>query len=88
MSRLKLYWPDEEHGAVHDSHGTASRECHSDEMIIPFRLEGQYGTTASSLSVLDTVTRAQMLRNRGMSGFDRSGPLKRWVARQAMGLSL
>lgn len=33
-------------------------------------------------------TRAQMLRNRGLSGFDRSGPLKRWVARQAMGLSL
>mgnify|MGYP006145791223 CR=1 FL=1 len=33
-------------------------------------------------------TRAQMLRNRGLSGFDRSGPLKRWFARQAMGLSL
>jgi 2-polyprenyl-6-methoxyphenol hydroxylase-like FAD-dependent oxidoreductase len=26
-----------------------------------------------------------MLRNWGMSGFDRSGPLKNWVARQAMG---
>ena len=25
------------------------------------------------------------LRNWGMSGFDRSGPLKDWVARQAMG---
>ena len=25
------------------------------------------------------------LRNWGMSGFDRSGPLKNWVARQAMG---
>ncbi|MCU0941495.1 MAG: FAD-dependent monooxygenase [Hydrogenophaga sp.] len=33
-------------------------------------------------------TRVQMLRNRGLSGFDRSGPLKRWFARQAMGLSL
>jgi 2-polyprenyl-6-methoxyphenol hydroxylase-like FAD-dependent oxidoreductase len=26
-----------------------------------------------------------MLRNWGMAGFDRSGPLKQWVARQAMG---
>jgi 2-polyprenyl-6-methoxyphenol hydroxylase-like FAD-dependent oxidoreductase len=25
------------------------------------------------------------LRNWGMTGFDRSGPLKQWVARQAMG---
>ncbi len=33
-------------------------------------------------------TRVQMLRNRGLSGFDRSGPVKRWFARQAMGLSL
>lgn len=32
-------------------------------------------------------TRVQLLRNRGLSGFDRSGPLKRWFARQAMGLS-
>lgn len=32
--------------------------------------------------------RVQLLRNRGLSGFDRSGPLKRWFARQAMGLSL
>jgi 2-polyprenyl-6-methoxyphenol hydroxylase-like FAD-dependent oxidoreductase len=30
-------------------------------------------------------TRVQALRNWGLSGFDRSGPLKRWVARQAMG---
>ena len=28
---------------------------------------------------------AQALRNWGMSGFDRSGPLKDWVARRAMG---
>jgi 2-polyprenyl-6-methoxyphenol hydroxylase-like FAD-dependent oxidoreductase len=35
-----------------------------------------------------TDTRAQMLRNRGLSGVDRSSPLKRWLARQAMGLSL
>lgn len=28
---------------------------------------------------------AQVLRNWGMSGFDRSGPLKDWVARRAMG---
>jgi 2-polyprenyl-6-methoxyphenol hydroxylase-like FAD-dependent oxidoreductase len=28
---------------------------------------------------------AQALRNWGMSGFDRSGPLKAWVARRAMG---
>jgi len=31
----------------------------------------------------DTVW--QQLRNRGLSGFDRSGPLKRWMTRQAMG---
>lgn len=31
--------------------------------------------------------RVQWLRNRGLSGFDRSGPIKRWFARQAMGLS-
>ena len=30
----------------------------------------------------------QSVRNFGMSGFERSGPLKRWVARQAMGLGL
>ncbi len=29
--------------------------------------------------------RIQALRNWGLSGFDRSGPLKRWIARQAMG---
>ena len=28
----------------------------------------------------------QMLRNWGMKGFERSGPLKSWMARQAMGL--
>jgi 2-polyprenyl-6-methoxyphenol hydroxylase-like FAD-dependent oxidoreductase len=28
----------------------------------------------------------QALRNWGMNGFDRSGPLKAWVARRAMGL--
>jgi 2-polyprenyl-6-methoxyphenol hydroxylase-like FAD-dependent oxidoreductase len=33
-------------------------------------------------------SRVQLLRNRGLSGFDRSGPLKRWFARQARGLSL
>lgn len=32
----------------------------------------------------DTVV--QRLRNAGMRGFERSGPLKAWVARQAMGL--
>jgi ubiquinone biosynthesis UbiH/UbiF/VisC/COQ6 family hydroxylase len=31
--------------------------------------------------------RAQLLRNWGMSGFDRSGPIKSWAARQAMGHS-
>ena len=30
-------------------------------------------------------SRLQALRNWGLSGFDRSGPLKRWIARQAMG---
>src|SRR5690606_32291871 len=30
--------------------------------------------------------RVQWLRNQGLSGFDRSGPLKRWFTRQAMGL--
>ena len=29
----------------------------------------------------------QALRNWGMRGFERSGPLKQWVARQAMGLN-
>ncbi|QHE87746.1 FAD-dependent monooxygenase [Hydrogenophaga sp. BPS33] len=29
--------------------------------------------------------RVQALRNWGLSGFDRSGPLKHWIARQAMG---
>lgn len=29
--------------------------------------------------------RVQTLRNWGLNGFDRSGPLKRWIARQAMG---
>lgn len=62
MSRLKLYWPDEENGGISDSAGTASRESHSDGMIIPFRFGNRSETTASSLSVLDVVTRAQMLR--------------------------
>ena len=30
-------------------------------------------------------SRVQALRNWGLNGFDRSGPLKRWIARQAMG---
>jgi 2-polyprenyl-6-methoxyphenol hydroxylase-like FAD-dependent oxidoreductase len=30
-------------------------------------------------------SRMQALRNWGLNGFDRSGPLKRWIARQAMG---
>jgi 2-polyprenyl-6-methoxyphenol hydroxylase-like FAD-dependent oxidoreductase len=30
-------------------------------------------------------SRLQALRNWGLSGFDRSGPFKRWIARQAMG---
>ncbi len=34
-----------------------------------------------------TGTVWQQLRNRGLSGFDRSGPLKRWMTRQAMGTS-
>lgn len=32
--------------------------------------------------------RVQALRNWGLSAFDRSGPLKRWLARQAMGPAL
>ena len=28
----------------------------------------------------------QALRNWGMNGFERSGPIKQWVARQAMGV--
>ena len=32
-----------------------------------------------------TDSRVQALRNWGMSGFDRIGPLKDWVARRAMG---
>jgi len=30
-------------------------------------------------------SRVQALRNWGLNGFNRSGPLKRWLARQAMG---
>ena len=29
----------------------------------------------------------QNLRNWGMTGFERSGPLKAWVTRQAMGMN-
>jgi 2-polyprenyl-6-methoxyphenol hydroxylase-like FAD-dependent oxidoreductase len=29
----------------------------------------------------------QSLRNWGMNGFERSGPIKQWVARRAMGLT-
>ncbi len=45
------------------------------------------GVATDSLQQLFSLTGspAQALRNWGMSGFDRSGPLKQWVARRAMG---
>lgn len=62
MSRLKLYWPDEQTSGVSDSAEIEPRRSSSDEMIIPFRFGSRSQTTASHLSVLDVVTRAQMLR--------------------------
>ncbi|MCV0438157.1 MAG: FAD-dependent monooxygenase [Hydrogenophaga sp.] len=35
-----------------------------------------------------TDSRVQALRNWGLNGFDRSGPIKHWIARQAMGQSV
>jgi 2-polyprenyl-6-methoxyphenol hydroxylase-like FAD-dependent oxidoreductase len=45
------------------------------------------GTTTDSLQQLfaQQAEPWAMLRNWGMMGFDHSGPLKQWVARQAMG---
>jgi 2-polyprenyl-6-methoxyphenol hydroxylase-like FAD-dependent oxidoreductase len=45
------------------------------------------GVTTDGLQQLFSQQAAPwgMLRNWGMTGFDRSGPLKQWVARQAMG---
>ena len=45
------------------------------------------GTAMDGLQQLFSQTGApwQSLRNWGMNGFERSGPLKQWVARQAMG---
>jgi 2-polyprenyl-6-methoxyphenol hydroxylase-like FAD-dependent oxidoreductase len=47
------------------------------------------GTALDGLQQLFSQTQApwQNLRNWGMRGFERSGPLKQWVTRQAMGLS-
>jgi hypothetical protein len=36
-------------------------------------------------AVLPAPATVALLRNWGMKGFDRSGPLKDWMARQAMG---
>jgi 2-polyprenyl-6-methoxyphenol hydroxylase-like FAD-dependent oxidoreductase len=45
------------------------------------------GTTMDGLQQLFSLSSApwQALRNWGMNGFERSGPVKQWVARQAMG---
>lgn len=47
------------------------------------------GLAMDGLQQLFTRSEAplQMLRNWGMKGFERSGPLKDWMARQAMGLA-
>ena len=44
-------------------------------------------TAANAANAARTVPPAvdSALRNWGMNGFERSGPLKAWVARQAMG---
>lgn len=46
------------------------------------------GLAMDGIQQLFTRTEAplQTVRNWGMSGFERSGPLKHWIARQAMGL--
>lgn len=47
------------------------------------------GASTDGLQLLfaDDSAPGQTLRNWGMNGFERSGPLKQWVARRAMGLN-
>jgi len=62
MSRLKLYWPEEQNSGINRSAEAASEESCPDDMLIPFRLRHACTATASHVSILDVVTRAQMLR--------------------------
>jgi len=62
MSRLKLYWPEEQNGGFTQSAEASCEESHSDDMIIPFRLRRPSSGAASHVAVLDVLTRAQMLR--------------------------
>lgn len=59
MSRLKLYWPDQDSSGLNEPVASTPEESHSDGMIIPFRFTS---SAESTLSVLDVVTRAQTLR--------------------------
>jgi 2-polyprenyl-6-methoxyphenol hydroxylase-like FAD-dependent oxidoreductase len=49
-----------------------------------FALIGQAGDALQQLFA-NPHPALQTLRNWGMNGFERSGPLKQWVARRAMG---
>ena len=62
MSRLKLYWPEEQNSGISHSAEAIRHESCSDGMIIPFRLRNGSAAAESHVSVLDVVTRAQMLR--------------------------
>jgi 2-polyprenyl-6-methoxyphenol hydroxylase-like FAD-dependent oxidoreductase len=50
-----------------------------------FALVGQTGNALQQLFA-QSHPAVRALRNCGMNGFEQSGPLKRWVARRAMGL--
>jgi 2-polyprenyl-6-methoxyphenol hydroxylase-like FAD-dependent oxidoreductase len=50
-----------------------------------FALIGQTGNALQQLFA-QSHPAVRTLRNCGMNGFEQSGPLKRWVARRAMGL--
>lgn len=62
MSRLKLYWPDQDSSESSVSSPSSSEDSPSDEMIIPFRLNSFPNTADPSLALIDVVTRAQTLR--------------------------
>jgi hypothetical protein len=62
MSRLKLYWPDQDSSESNGTLSFSSEDSTSDEMIIPFRLKSFSNPAESHLALLDVVTRAQTLR--------------------------
>lgn len=62
MSRLKLYWPDQDSCGTSEMTSSSAEDSASDEMIIPFRLRSFADSEASHVSLINAVTRAQMLR--------------------------